>query len=45
MCEDTVHSKEKHCLEKTIRTVLKSIERGEKKLRKLFSNEEQKNKL
>jgi len=44
MCEDILHTEEKHCLEKTIKTVLKSIERGEKKLRKLFKDEEPKKK-
>lgn len=42
MCEDILHTEEKHCLEQTIKTVLKSIERGEKKLRKLFKEEEPK---
>lgn len=36
MCEDLLHDKEKHCLKETIKCVLKSIEKGEKKLRKLF---------
>jgi len=39
MCEDILHTQEKHCLEETIKTVLKSIKRGEKKLRKLFNEE------
>jgi len=39
MCEDVLHTDEKNCLDKTIKTVLKSIERGEKKLRKLFKED------
>jgi len=42
MCENVLHTEEKHCLEETIKTVLKSIKRGEKKLRKLFNEEEKK---
>ena len=40
MCEDILHTEEKHCLNETIKTVLKSIEKGEKKLRKLFKEDD-----
>lgn len=42
MCENVLHTEEKHCLEETIKIVLKSIKIGEKKLRKLFNEEEKK---
>ena len=47
MCEPISHKEEKDCLIKTIESVLKSIEAGEKKLRKIFkdgSNNDTKNK-
>jgi len=38
MCGETL-PKEKQCLKQTISMVIKSIEQGEKKLRKLFKEE------
>lgn len=39
MCEPVIHKEEKDCFNKTIESILKSIERGEKKLRKLFKED------
>lgn len=38
MCDPITHKKEMDCLKHTIETILKSIEIGEKKLRKIFKN-------
>lgn len=39
MCEKVLLTEDKRCLKETIKLVCKSIDKGEKKLRKLFNKE------
>lgn len=44
MCDPTIHHPEEQaCLINTIKQIMKSIESGEKKLRKLFKNDNKQN--